>query len=81
MTKRNPLKTQSVLIYKDYFTKSQAKSWIRKHDFKLTFYGKEVEETENFYRFRQMAPSRFKKGKYVTKEISDGVKLVLGNLS
>lgn len=81
MTKKNPLKTQSVLLDKDNFTKSQAKTWIKKHDFKLTFYGKGVEETENFYRFRQMAPSRFKKGKYVTKEIADGVKLVLGNLS
>jgi len=81
MTKKNPLKTQSVLLDKDYFTKSQAKAWIRKHDFKVTFYGKEVEETENFYRFRQMAPGRFKKGKYVTKEIDKGVKLVLGNLS
>ena len=81
MTKKDPLKTQSVLLDKDYFSKSQAKAWIRKHDFKQAFYGKDVEETENFYRFRQMAPSRFKKGKYVTKEISDGVKLVLGNLS
>ena len=81
MTKNNPLKTQSVLLDKDYFTKNQAKAWIRKHDFKLTFYGKEVEETENFYRFRQMAPGRFKKNRYVAKEIADGVKLVLGNLS
>lgn len=81
MTKKNPLKVQSVLMDKDYFTKSEAKSWIKYHGFKVTFYGKEVEETENFYRFRQMSPARFKKGKYVTKEIDDGIKLVLGNLS
>ena len=37
------------------------------------------EKTENYYRFRQAAPGRFKKDSYVTKEISDGVKLVLAN--
>jgi hypothetical protein len=39
-----------------------------------------METTENYYRFRQAAPKNFNKGKYVTKEISDGVLLVLGNL-
>lgn len=80
MTKKDPLVVQSVLIDRRMFTLSKAKNWIRKHDYKLSFYGKEVETTENFYRFRQKAPSRFKKDKYVTKEISDGVKLVLGNM-
>ena len=79
MTKRTPLKVQSVLVDKDVYSLREAKSWIRKHDFKETFYGKGVEKTENFYRFRQAAPRRFKEGSYVTKEISDGIKLVLGN--
>jgi hypothetical protein len=79
MTKRTPLKVQSVLVDKDVYNLREAKSWIRKHDFRETFYGKGVEKTENFYRFRQAAPRRFKEGSYVTKEISEGVKLVLGN--
>lgn len=79
MTKKDPLKVQSVLIERDVYNLRQAKSWIRKHDFKETFYGKGVEKTENFYRFRQAAPGRFKKDSYVTKEISDGIKLVLAN--
>jgi len=79
MTKRTPLKVQSVLVDKDVYNLREAKSWIRKHDFKETFYGKGVEKTENFYRFRQAAPRRFKEDSYVTKEISNGIKLVLGN--
>jgi len=72
------LKVQSVLISSDVYNLKEAKSWIRKHDFKETFYGKGVERTENYFRFRQAAPGRFKEGSFVTKEISDGVKLVLG---
>ena len=74
------LTTQTVLLSKENFTLSTAKNWIKKHDFKLTFYGKQVDTTENYFRFRQMAPSRFKKNKYATKEITEGVKLVLGEL-
>jgi len=74
------LKTQSVLISKDYFTLSAAKKWIKNHDFKVSFYKKQVEITKNFYRFRQMAPSRFNNNTYVIKEIKEGVKLVLGKL-
>jgi hypothetical protein len=80
MVKKQPLKTQSVLLSRDKFTKKQAEAWIKKHDYKTTFYGKKMETTDNYYRFRQAAPKNFKKGKYVTKEISDGVLLVLGNL-
>ena len=61
-------------------TITKAKKWIKNHDFKVTFYRKEPDITENYFRFRQMAPSRFKKDSYATKEISEGVKLVLGEL-
>ena len=80
MTKKDPLVAQSVLIDRRIYSLSEAKKWIKKHDFKLTFYGKGVEKSENFFRFRQMAPRRFKPDKYVTKEIAEGIKLVLGNL-
>ena len=74
------LTTQSVLLSRDRFTLASAKRWVKKHDFKVMFYRKEADVTENYFRFRQMAPTRFKKNNYVTKEISDGVKLVLGEL-
>ena len=80
MTKKEPLVVQSVLLSKENFTKTQAKRWIEKHNFKKTFYGKDVEVTENFYRFRQKAVRRFKDKSFRTKEISEGVKIVLGNL-
>lgn len=79
MTKKDPLKVQSVLIDRNMYNLRQAKSWIRKHEFRESFYGKGVEKTENFYRFRQAAPRTFRKDSYVTKEISEGVKLVLAN--
>jgi len=79
MVKKTPLKVQSVLISRDMYNLREAKSWIRKHDFKETFYGKGVEKSDNFFRFRQAAPGRFKDKSFVTKEITDGIKLVLGN--
>jgi hypothetical protein len=39
MEKKQPLKTQSVLLSRDKFTKKQAEAWIKKHDYKTTFYG------------------------------------------
>ena len=55
------LTTQSVLLSRDRFTLASAKRWVKKHDFKVTFYRKEADVTENYFRFRQMAPTRFKK--------------------
>jgi hypothetical protein len=71
---------QSVLIPKNKFTLIKARKWIANNHFKLSFYGKQVDETENYYRYRQMAPSRFIKDKYITKDFKDGVKLVMGKL-
>ena len=71
---------QSVLIPKDKYTLVQAAQWIANNHFKVSFYGKQVDETENYYRYRQMAPSRFEKDKYITKDFKDGVKLIMGVL-
>jgi len=76
----NSLVIQSVLIPKDKYTLVQASQWIANNHFKVSFYGKQVDETENYYRYRQMAPSRFVKDKYITIDFKDGVKLIKGQL-
>ena len=64
---------QSVLIPKSKFTLKEAKKWIREHGYKESFYGKDVDITEKFYRFRQAAP---KHGEYYVKKLSNGVELI-----
>tara|TARA_R110000824_G_scaffold51503_3_gene143646 strand:+ start:301 stop:543 length:243 start_codon:yes stop_codon:yes gene_type:complete len=71
-----PTKIQSVILSKKKFTLKQANNWIKKNNFKLSFYRKPVEKTKNFYRYRQIAPHHFKK--YRMKKVSDGVEFVLG---
>ena len=75
-----PLEIQSVLIPKDKYSLVQAAKWIANHHFKVSFYGKQVDETENYYRYRQMAPSRFVKNSFITIDFKDGVKLIKGEL-
>tara|TARA_A100001201_G_scaffold78206_1_gene70205 strand:+ start:1297 stop:1527 length:231 start_codon:yes stop_codon:yes gene_type:complete len=70
---------QSVIIKKDKMTLSQAKKWIKEHNFKLSFRNynkKKVEITKSLYRFRQQAPSKYKK--YRIKKVNDAVSYVLG---
>lgn len=52
---------QSVLLLKKCFTLQQAKKWIKSRKFKVKREnGREVvDETKNFYRFRQRNPSDF----------------------
>jgi hypothetical protein len=71
------LSIQSVLIPKNTFTLEDAQEWILNNGFKLSFDKKNVDITDNYFRFRQSRPSNFKK--YFTREIKDGVLLVIGN--
>ena len=65
---------QSIIIPKNKYSLSEAKQWIRDHGHKVTFYGKTVDITENFYRFRQAAPK--KNVQYFIKTLPGGIKLV-----
>jgi hypothetical protein len=47
---------QSVLIPKSKYSLSEAKKWIKDNGFRLTFHGKKVDITKNYYRFRQKSP-------------------------
>jgi hypothetical protein len=63
---------QSVIIDKRLYSFAQAINYINLHGYKL----KKVDETANFYRFRQLDPDSFKK--YFIKDLHNGVKLVIG---
>ncbi len=71
---------QSVVIPKKKFTLKQSEKWIKDNGYKLSFYGKPVDLTVGFYRYRQAAPSRFNKDKYKTKVLKNGILLILGEL-
>ena len=70
------MEIQSVLIPKGTFTLEDAQEWILNNGFKLTFDKKPLDETDNYFRFRQKRPN-YKR--YFTREIKDGVLLVIGN--
>lgn len=65
---------QSVLIPKNKFTLEKAKKYIKDNNYKL----KKIDITNNYYRFRQEDPEKFDEKKYFTKEINDGIKLIIG---
>ena len=72
---------QTILLSKEQFpSKQRAQDWIKNNKFKVTFYGKPVDEKENTWRFRQMAPSRFDPETYRTKQIRKGIQMVFGKL-
>lgn len=63
---------QSLLFSKEFFGKSEAKSWAKKHGF---VYAK-VDTTKNYHRLRQYSPTHIKV--VGTNEIADGVLAVYG---
>ncbi len=77
LSKKCPIgtKIQSVLFDKNYFTLSQAKKWLEKHEFDNT---EAEDEKELTYRFRQIHPSKFTKDGFRTIKLTEGVKAVVG---
>ena len=65
---------QSILIDKSKFTKKQAETWVSKHNRKI----QKVGITDKYYRFRQMAPSKFIKTSFKTIIIKEGIKAIIG---
>ena len=74
------MEVQTVLIPKKKFTLKEAEKKILDMGYKKKYYGKGVDETENFYRFRQETPLNFEKDSYFTKTISDDIMLVFGKI-
>ena len=70
---------QSLIFNKNKWTISQAEGWLTKHGYKKTFYGKKVDITPNYYRYRQLAPHKFQN--YFIKLLdgkNEGIGLVIG---
>lgn len=67
MSSRKKNKIQSIIFSKTYFTKTKATNYLKKHGHKSS----DIDETKNFYRFRQNKPLRT--NKYFTKNIRPGL--------
>jgi hypothetical protein len=65
-------KLHAVNFPKTGFTLKQSHKWLLEHNFKIP---KKVDETTNFYRYRQKLPD--KRYTYTTKILPNGVELVL----
>lgn len=68
----------TVLFPRDRWTIEGAKSWLIEHDFKKT----NVVIMPNFYRFRQIPPSKFAQETFRTISISaaEGIEFIIGVL-
>ena len=65
-------KLHAVNFPKNGFTLKQSHNWLLKHNYKIP---KKVDETEKFYRYRQLLPN--KNYNYTTEILPNGVELVL----
>lgn len=63
---------QSVIIDKTHHSLPSAINWIKNHNFK----NYKIDETSHYYRFRQLSPNNF--NNFITKDIGNGIKLVIG---
>lgn len=67
-------KVQSVLVPTDGFTRDEAKTWVEEHGFTA----KKIDETDDFFRFRQFPPDDCTKDpRMITLSAKDGVKAVI----
>jgi len=66
---------QSVLIPRDRYSLSEAKRWIKNHNFTMRYKGKAVDITENYYRFRQHKP--VKDSKYRVVRLNNDILIIL----
>ena len=65
---------QAVLFSKDLYDPPLARRWLRRHKYNPI---KRVHETTRFLRYRIREPD-YNNFDYRTKQISDGVKLIVG---
>jgi hypothetical protein len=65
---------QSVIFKRKYWTKAEARDWLKKHRFISNY--KPVDVTTNYLRYRQQSPLNF--SKFRLKNLSNNIKLVLG---
>ena len=67
---------QSILFSKDEFSIQKSVNWLLKNDFKV----KKLDETEHYYRFRQLSPQTLRRHGYIhfrTKKTGEGIELLI----
>ena len=69
-----PTVTQSILFKKRYWTIARAKKWLKSKGKK----GLVVDETDNYYRFRQLDPDLFRKSSFRTIKYTPSIMAVIG---
>ena len=62
---------QSVIFDKKHWNKKDSKKWLINHKFKVL----KIDDTDNYYRFRQLNPD-YKK-KFNTISLNNNVKLII----
>ena len=65
---------QTLILSQQFFNQREASSWIRRHGFCLT----KIDESANFWRFRQQNPDAFEKDSFRTIRLRPGVEAVIG---
>lgn len=65
---------QSVILSQQFFSLREAEDWILSHDFRVS----KIDESRNFWRFRQQPPTWFKKGTFRTIRLRPGVEAIVG---
>lgn len=68
---------QSIIFNKQKWSQLEAERWLASHGFKSTFYRKPVDETANYYRYRQSKPTL--DDYYFTKTVEEGIKMIIKN--
>jgi hypothetical protein len=66
-------KIQSIIFDKKVWKLTNCKKWLKKHGYKT-----DLDDKPEHYRFRQIEPEEL--GNYKTKDIGEGIKLILGSL-
>ena len=66
---------QSIILERSHFSFAEALDFIERNGFKSSFYGKPVDITDHFYRFRQRKPQP--NYRYITKDIKPGVRFII----
>jgi len=78
--KEGAMVPQSIILSKDRFSsEGQVRDWIKENNFKVES-NPGIDETDTSYRVRQRDPGQFVEGSFRTKEVSNGISIVMGKL-
>lgn len=85
LTKSNMSVVQSVRFPKKKYSLEEAEKKVEEMNYNKLYRKKRVTEykageSENQYRFRQIAPSKFNKDSFRVKKLKGGIQLIIGTL-